>query len=81
MGLWNVPGVSERMWSVNLVASVSAEYLTPGGYFGRLSEELGSLMTDPEVTEIPNNWYRSRMGEFGICLGACWSAREKFECT
>jgi len=32
------PGVSERMWSVNLDASISGEYQTLGGHSCRLSE-------------------------------------------
>jgi hypothetical protein len=36
--LWKTPGVSERMWSVNLEASISGEYQTLGGYSGRPSE-------------------------------------------
>ena len=35
---WKPPGVSERMWSVNLDASISGEYQTLGGYSSRLSE-------------------------------------------
>jgi hypothetical protein len=35
---WKYPGVSERMWSVNLEASVSREYQTLEGYSGRLTE-------------------------------------------
>jgi len=30
--LWKPPGVSERMWSVNLDASISGEYQTLGGH-------------------------------------------------
>jgi hypothetical protein len=29
---WKAPGVSERMWSVNLDASISGEYQTLGGH-------------------------------------------------
>jgi len=36
--LWKTPGVSERLWSVNLEASISREYQTLGGYSGRRSE-------------------------------------------
>ena len=36
--LWKTPGVSERMWSVNLEPSISGEYQTLGGYSGRPSE-------------------------------------------
>jgi len=36
--LWKTPGVSERMWSVNLEASISGEYQTLGGYSGRPAE-------------------------------------------
>jgi len=35
---WKTPGVSERMWSVNLDASISGEYQTLGGHSGRPSE-------------------------------------------
>jgi hypothetical protein len=35
---WEPPGVSERMWSVNLEASISGEYQTLGGHSGRPSE-------------------------------------------
>jgi len=30
--LWKPPGVSERMWSVNLGPSISGEYQTLGGH-------------------------------------------------
>jgi len=36
--LWKPPGVSERMWSVNLDASNSGEYQTLGGHSCRPSE-------------------------------------------
>jgi len=36
--LWKTPGVSERMWSVNLEASISGEYQTLGRDSGRPSE-------------------------------------------
>jgi len=32
---WKPPGVSERMWSVNLDGSISGECQTPGGHSGR----------------------------------------------
>jgi hypothetical protein len=35
---WKPPGVSERMWSVNLDASISGEYQTLGGHSCRPSE-------------------------------------------
>jgi len=35
---WKSPGVSERMWSVNLDESISGEYQTVGGHSGRPSE-------------------------------------------
>jgi len=35
---WEPPGVSERMWSVNLDASISGEYQTLGGHSGRPAE-------------------------------------------
>jgi len=35
---WNPPGVSERMWSVNLDAPISGEYQTLGGHSCRPSE-------------------------------------------
>jgi hypothetical protein len=35
---WEPPGVSERMWSVKLEASISGEYQTLGGHSGRPSE-------------------------------------------
>jgi len=47
---WKTPGVSERMWSVNLDASISAQYQTLGGHSGWASESLGSLMT---ATGVP----------------------------
>jgi hypothetical protein len=39
---WKPPGVSERMWSVTLDASISGEYETLGGYSCRPSEKLGA---------------------------------------
>jgi len=35
---WMPPGVSEKMWSVNLDASISGEYQTLGGHSWRPSE-------------------------------------------
>jgi hypothetical protein len=35
---WKPPGVSERMWSVNLDVSISGEYQTLGGHSCRPSE-------------------------------------------
>ena len=35
---WKPQGVSERMWSVNIDASISAEYQTLGGHSCRPSE-------------------------------------------
>ena len=35
---WKPPGVSERMWSVNLNASISGEYQTLGGHSCRPSQ-------------------------------------------
>ena len=35
---WKTPGVSVRMWSINLDASISGEYQTLGGHSGRPSE-------------------------------------------
>jgi hypothetical protein len=35
---WEPPGVSERMWSVKLDASISGEYQTLGGHSCRPSE-------------------------------------------
>jgi hypothetical protein len=37
-GHWKPPGVSERMWSVNLDASISGEYQTLGGHSSQPSE-------------------------------------------
>ena len=42
---WKPPGVSERMWSVNLDASISAEYQTLGGHSCRPWEQLAAPMT------------------------------------
>jgi len=36
--LWKTAGVSERMWSVNLEASISGDDQTLGGYSGWPSE-------------------------------------------
>jgi len=46
---WKTPGVSKRMWSVNLDASISGEYRTLGGHSGRPSESLRSLKTGTGV--------------------------------
>ena len=35
---WKPPGVSERMWSVNLDGSISGEYQTIGGHSCEPSE-------------------------------------------
>ena len=79
--LWTPPGVSERMWSVSFEVSISGEYQTLGGHSGRLSEQLGSLMTGTEVTGISDDWYRTTMGVIVISLRACRSARGNFCCT
>jgi len=50
---WAPPGVSERMWSVNIKASISWEYQTLGGHSGRPCQYLGSLMTG---TGVPWEW-------------------------
>jgi len=42
---WEPPGVSERMWSVNLEGLMSGEYQTLEGDSSRPSEWLGTLMT------------------------------------
>jgi hypothetical protein len=42
---WKPPGVSERMWSVNLDASISGEHQTLGGHSCWPSESLGALTT------------------------------------
>ena len=36
--LWKPPGISERMWGVNLDASSSGDYETLGRHYGRCSE-------------------------------------------
>jgi hypothetical protein len=46
---WMPPGVSERIWSVNIDASISGEYQTLGGYSCRPSESLGAPATSPGV--------------------------------
>jgi len=43
---WKPPGVSERMWSVNLNASISGECQTLGGHSCRPSEYLGAPTTN-----------------------------------
>jgi hypothetical protein len=42
---WKPSEVSERMWSVNLDASISGEYQTIGGHSARPSELLRARMT------------------------------------
>jgi len=42
---WNPPGVSERMWSVDLDVSMSGEYRTLGGHYIRPSERLGVVVS------------------------------------
>ena len=53
--LWKTPGVFERMWSVNIEASISGKYRTLGGYSGSPSEKLGSLTKGIEVTTITDD--------------------------
>jgi hypothetical protein len=36
--LWTTPGVSERMWSVNLEVPISEDYQTTQGHSGRRLE-------------------------------------------
>ena len=57
--LWKTPGVSERMWSVNVEGSISGEYQTLERHSSRPSEQLGSLMTGTGVTGSSDYWYRS----------------------
>jgi len=79
--LWKTPGVFERMWSVNIEASISGKYRTLGGYSGSPSEKLGSLTKGIEVTTITDDWYMSTMGMIVISLGARRSAGENSGCT
>jgi len=53
---WEPPGVSQRIWSVNLEVSISGEYQNLVGLSAWPSEELGSLMTG---TALPCErlWY------------------------
>jgi len=44
---WKPPGVSERMWSVNLDTSISGEYQTLWGHSRRHSEYRESPITGP----------------------------------
>ncbi|MEA2207444.1 MAG: hypothetical protein QOE77_4220 [Blastocatellia bacterium] len=37
---WEPPGVSERMWSVNLDASISGEYQTQGAVAGHGQDKM-----------------------------------------
>jgi len=46
---WKPPTVYERMWSVNLDASISEEYQTLVEQFGLPREILESLMTSTGV--------------------------------
>jgi len=41
--------VSERMWRVNIDASISGEYQTIGGHSSQPSESLGSLLSGTGV--------------------------------
>jgi len=43
---WKPPGVSERIWSVNLDASISGEYQTLEGHSCWPSEYLGAPATN-----------------------------------
>jgi hypothetical protein len=52
---WKPPGVSERMWSVNLNASISGEYQTLGGHSFRPSEKLGAPTTNLGVPVSAGN--------------------------
>jgi len=78
---WKPPGVSERMWSVKLEASISGGYQTLGGHSGCLTEQLGSLITGTVVIGISADWYRRTMGVIVISLEARRSARENLGCT
>jgi len=89
MGMWQIiskiyfsasepPGVSERMWSVNLEASIPGEYQTIGGHSGRPLEWMGSLMSRTGVTEISDDCYTSTVGVIVISLGTRPSAGENF---
>jgi len=49
---WKPPEVSERMWSVNLDASISREYQTLKGHSCRPSEYLGAPTTSLAVPTI-----------------------------
>ena len=64
---WEPPGVSERMWSVNLDALISGECQTVGGHFQPAFR----------VTGISNDWYRSTMGVIVIWLRTPGSASDK----
>jgi len=79
--LWKTPGVSEKMWSVNLEASISGEYQTLGEHSTRPSALLPYLMTGTWVPRISDGWYRSTMGVIATSLGARRRAGEIFGCT
>jgi len=67
---WEPPGVSERMWSENLNASISAEYQTLRGHSGRPSVKLKPLIMG---TGVPYEW----LWYVWVQLGAPGSAGEK----
>jgi len=67
---WEPPGVSERIWSVNLEASIAGE-----------SDCKSAFLPAFGVTQIPNEWYRWTMGVIVITLGTSRSAGENFEHT
>jgi len=48
-GLWKPSEVTERMWIVNLAASMSGENQTIGGHSGQPAEQLRALMTGAGV--------------------------------
>jgi hypothetical protein len=42
---WEPPGVSELVWSLHLVASISGDHHTPAEHSGWPSESLATMMT------------------------------------
>jgi len=67
---WKSPGVSERMWSVNLDASISGEYQTLGEHSCRLSEQLGLPVTSLGAPTTSLGAPATTLGAPATCLGA-----------
>jgi len=77
---WNPPGVSERMWSVNLDASIAGEYEIFGGHSCRPSDWLGAPVTclgEPTTSLGAPGSAGNKSGSADNKPGSTWERRQQ----